>query len=159
MNNTFVNKNKSGRFFWWAHSAPIDVLTRKDTNPPNITGTLHMLRDSTACLYLADLVNENYNFGGVLYNLPPEIYKRPKSRLSQLSLLSHNDLILHTTRPALNDHKKKKKRWLFKSGSELENIIFLNLNSFFQSCDRKILFYLIKLRINCNQRTIVLIGQ
>ena len=51
-----------------------------------------MLRDSTACLYLADLVNENYNFGGVLYNLPPEIYKRPKPRFSQLSLLSHNDL-------------------------------------------------------------------
>ena len=56
MKNTIANNSKSGKFFWWAHSAPIDVLTRKDTNPPNIIGTFHMLRDSTACLYLADQV-------------------------------------------------------------------------------------------------------
>ncbi len=120
MKNAIINNSKSGKYFWWAHSAPIDVLTRKGTNfPPNITSTLHMLRDSTASLYLADLINEKYNFGGVLYNLPPEVYKRPIPRFSQLSLLSHNDLILHTTRPAMNDDKKIDERWLLKSGLEL----------------------------------------
>ncbi len=138
MENTIVNEEESGKFFWWAHSAPIDVLTRKDTNlPPNIIGTLHMLRDSTACLYLVDLVNGKYNFGGVLYNLPPDVYKRQKPKFSQLSLLSHNDIIVHTTRPALNDHEKNQKRRIFKSGSKLENIILQNMRTFFQHCDRK----------------------
>ena len=140
MENTIVNDNKSGKYFWWAHSAPIDVLTRKGTNfPPNFIRTLHMLRDSTASLCLADLINEKYNFGGVLYNLPPEVYKRPIPRFSQLSLLSNNDLILHTTRPALNDHETNQKRQLFKSGSELENIILQNMSKFFLHCDRKLI--------------------
>jgi hypothetical protein len=140
MENTIVNENKSGKYFWWAHSAPIDVLTRKGTNfPPNFIRTLHMLRDSTASLYLADLINDKYNFGGVLYNLPPEVYKRPIPRYSQLSLLSNNDLILHSTRPALNDHETNQKRQLFKSGLELENIILQNMSKFFLHCDRKLI--------------------
>ena len=60
MKKTTINKSKSGKFFWWAHSAPIDVLTRRDTNPPNIIGTLHMLRDSTACLFLSELIKGKY---------------------------------------------------------------------------------------------------
>ena len=138
MKNTIVNEKKSGKYFWWAHSAPIDALTRKDASyPPRTIGTLHMLRDSAACLHLADLVNGRYNYGGILYNMPPAIYQMQKSRLSQLSVLSHNDIILHTTRPALNDHQSKLKRRLFRSGSELENIILQNMSKFFLHCDRK----------------------
>lgn len=39
---------------------------------------------------------------------------------SPLPNLSNNDLILHTTRPAMNDEKKNDKRWLFKSDLELD---------------------------------------
>jgi hypothetical protein len=138
LKNTIVNEKKQGKYFWWAHSAPIDALTRKDASyPPRTIGTLHMLRDSAACLHLADLVNGKYNYGGILYNMPPAIYQIQKSRLSQLSALSHNDIILHTTRPALNDHQSKLKRRLFRSGSELENIILRNMSKFFLHCDRK----------------------
>ena len=56
MNMTIISNSKTGKYYWWAHSAPIDALTRKDASlPPRIIGTLHMLRDSTACLHLADL--------------------------------------------------------------------------------------------------------
>ncbi len=140
MKNTIVNAKKSGKYFWWAHSAPIDALTRKDTSlPPRTIGTLHMLRDSAACLHLAGLVNGRYNYGGILYNMPHDIYQIQKSSFSQLSFLSHNDLILHTTRPALNDHETKQKRRLFKSGSELENVILQNMSKFFLHCDRKLI--------------------
>ena len=140
MKNTIVNEKKLGKYFWWAHSAPIDALTRKDASlPPRTIGTLHMLRDSAACLHLAGLINERYSYGGILYNMPPNIYQIQKSRFSQLSFLSHNDLILHTTRPALNDHETKQKRRLFKSGSELENLILQNMSKFFLHCDRKII--------------------
>ena len=96
MKNAIINQSKSGKFFWWAHLASIDVLTRKNRNkPPIIKDTLHMLRDSTACLYLADLVNERYNFGGVLYNLPPEIYKKPKPRFPSINFLILNKFSLY----------------------------------------------------------------
>jgi len=60
MESTIINKNQSGKFFWWSHLVSIDVLTRRDTNPPNIIGTLHMLRDSTACLFLSELIKGKY---------------------------------------------------------------------------------------------------
>ncbi len=69
--------------------------------------------------------------------MPPKLYKRQKPKVSQLSDLSDNDLILHTTRPAMNDDKKNDRRWLFKSGLELENIIFQNMKKFFIYCNRQ----------------------
>ena len=138
MKNALINNSKPGKYYCWAHSAPIDALTRKDASlPPRIIGTLHMLRDSTACLHLADLVNRRYNYGGILYNLPPDIYKRQKPKVSQLSHLSRNDLILLTTRPPLNDRQGYHKRWIFQSGSDLENIILQNMKMFFVHCDRR----------------------
>ena len=138
MKSTNINNNQSGRFFWWSHLVSIDVLTRKThKQPPKIINTLHMLRDSTACLYLFELLKGKYDFGGILYNMPPKLYKRQKPKASQLSNLSHNDLILHTTRPAMNDNKDNDKRWLFKSGLELENIIFQNMSKFFLYCNRQ----------------------
>jgi hypothetical protein len=138
MRNTIIKKSQSGKFFWWSHLVSIDVLTRKThKQPPKIINTLHMLRDSTACLYLFELLKRKYDFGGILYNMPPKLYKKQKPKASQLSNLSHNDLILHTTRPAMNDEKKNDKRWLFKSGLELENIIFQNMRKFFLYCNRQ----------------------
>ncbi len=34
MKNAIIYQNKSGKFFWWAHLASIDVLTRKNRNKP-----------------------------------------------------------------------------------------------------------------------------
>ncbi len=136
MKNSTINNSNSGKFFWWSQLAPIDVLTRKIRNkPPKIKGTLHMLRDSTACLFLSELIKEEYNFGGVLYNIPPDIYFPEKEKkdlvLSHLPNLSNNDLILHTTRPAMNDDKEIDKRWLLKSGLELGKIVLQNMEKFF----------------------------
>ncbi len=124
MNNANTNKSILGKYYWWAHSAPIEVLTRntrKNRNKlPQIKDAFHMLRDSTACLFLSELIKKKYDFGGVLYNMPTDIFfpEKRKSDLvfSSLPNLSNNDLILHTTRPALNDDKENDKRWLFKSG-------------------------------------------
>ncbi len=104
MKNTIINKSKSGKYFWWAHSAPIDVLTRKRTgvNPkPRIADTLHMLRDSTACIYLSDLINGKYNFGGIIYNSPPDIYKK-KNRISRICYLIFQTRILYYIQLALH---------------------------------------------------------
>ncbi len=145
MNNTNTNKCISGKYYWWAHSAPIEVLTRntrKNRNKrPQIKDAFHMLRDSTACLFLSELIKKKYDFGGVLYNMPTDIFfpEKRKSDLvfSSLPNLSNNDLILHTTRPALNDDKENDKRWIFKSGSELEKTILKNLKNFFLYCNRQ----------------------
>ena len=140
--NTIINNSKSGKYYWWAHSAPLDALTRTDASlPPRIIGTLHMLRDSTACLFLSELIKEKYNFGGLLYNIPPDIYfgkmKKEDQILSSLPNLSKNDLLLFTTRPAMNDDKYNDKRWLFKSSLELENIVLQNMKKFFLYCNRQ----------------------
>lgn len=145
MKNAITNKNISGKYYWWAHSAPIEVLTRKTrkirNQTPKIKDDFHMLRDSTACLFISELIKEKYNFGGVLYNIPSDIFY-PKKRLSDLVFsplpnLSNNDLILHTTRPAMNDDKENDKRWLFKSGLQLEKIILKNMEKYFHYCNRQ----------------------
>ncbi|WP_096893694.1 hypothetical protein [Candidatus Scalindua japonica] len=100
-----------------------------------------MLRDSTACLFLFELIKLKYNFGGILYNIPSDIFF-PKMKTSDLLSsplpnLSNKDIILHLTRPALNDDKKNDRRWLFKSDLELENVIFQNMRKFFIYCNRQ----------------------
>jgi hypothetical protein len=142
MKNTSTNKNNSGKYYWLSQLAPIDVLTRKNCyQSPKIKDTLHMLRDSTACLFLSELINGKYNFGGVLYNIPPKIYFPEKKKedliLSSLPDLSNNDLILHTTRPAMDDDEESDKRWLIKSGLELEKIVLQNMEKFFHYCNRQ----------------------
>ena len=142
MMKTSTNKSNSGKFFWWSQLAPIDVLTRKIRNhPPKIKDTLHMLRDSTACLFLYELIKGKYNFGGVLYNIPPDVYFPEKKKddlvFSPLPNLSNNDLILLTTRPAMNDDKEIDKRWLLKSGLEFEKIVLQNMEKFFHYCSRQ----------------------
>ena len=42
-----------------------------------------MLRDSTACLFLSELIKEKYNFGGILYNIPSDVFF-PKIKKSDL---------------------------------------------------------------------------
>jgi len=125
MKNTSINNSKPGKYYWWAHSAPVDVLTRKFRNQsPKIKDSFHMLRDSTACLFLSELMKGRYNFGGVLYNIPSDIFFPKKEKSDQdsspLPDLSNNDIILHTTRPALNDDKEIDKKCLFKSGLEFD---------------------------------------
>ena len=142
MKNTSTNKSESGKYYWWAQSAPSDILTRKFRNQsPKINDSFHMLRDSTACLFLSELIKWKYNFGGILYNIPPDIFfpktKKSDLRYSPLPNLSNNDLILYTTRPALNDDKKIDKRPLFKSGSVLEKMILENMQRFFLYCNRQ----------------------
>ena len=145
MKNASINKGILGKYYWWAHSAPIEVLTRKTRKNrhklPQIKDAFHMLRDSAACLFLSELIKGKYDFGGVLYNIPPDVFF-PETQendlvFSSLPNLSNNDLILHTTRPAMNDDKENDKRWLFKSGSELEKIILKNMKKFFRYCSRQ----------------------
>jgi hypothetical protein len=145
MKNASTNKSILGKYYWWAHSAPIEILTRKTRKTrnqlPQIKDAFHMLRDSAACLFLSELIKGKYDFGGVLYNMPPDVFfpETQKNNLvfSSLPNLSNNDLILHTTRPAMNDDKENDKRWLFKSGSELEKIILKNMERFFLYCNRQ----------------------
>ena len=142
MKNTSTNKSEPGKYYWWAQSAPSDILTRKFRNQsPKINDSFHMLRDSTACLFLSELIKWKYNFGGILYNIPPDIFfpkiKKSDLRYSPLPNLSNNDLILYTTRPALNDDKKIDKRPLFKSDSVLEKMILENMQRFFLYCNRQ----------------------
>ena len=143
MKKTSTNKSISGKYYWWAQTAPMEVLTRKTRKTrnqlPKIKDAFHMLRDSAACLFLSELIKGKYDFGGVLYNMPPDVFF-PETQtndivFSSLPNLSNNDLILHTTRPALNDDKENDKRWLFKSGSELEKIILKNMEVFFFYCN------------------------
>ncbi len=55
MRNTIIKKSQSGKFFWWAQIAPMEVLTRKFRNQsPKINDSFHMLRDSTACLLTSE---------------------------------------------------------------------------------------------------------
>ena len=142
MKNAIINNSKAGKYYWWAQSAPVDVLTRKFRNQsPKIEDSFHMLRDSTACLFLSELIKWKYNFGGILYNIPSDIFfpKMKKSNLlsSPLPNLSNKDIILHLTRPALNDEKKIDKKCLFKSGSILEKAILKNMELFFLYCNRQ----------------------
>ncbi|GAX60476.1 hypothetical protein SCALIN_C11_0087 [Candidatus Scalindua japonica] len=78
-----------------------------------------MLRDSTACLFLSELINGKYDFAGVLYNIPSDIFfpKIKKSDLisSPLPNLSNKDIIMHLTGPALNDDKKLTKNGYLKA--------------------------------------------
>ncbi|GAX59877.1 aminopeptidase [Candidatus Scalindua japonica] len=58
MKNTTTNNSISGMYYWWAQSALVDVLTRKFRNQtPKIEDSFHMLRDSTACLFLSELIS------------------------------------------------------------------------------------------------------
>ena len=44
MKNTSTNKSISGKYYWWAQSAPVEVLTRKFRNQsPKINDSFHML--------------------------------------------------------------------------------------------------------------------
>ncbi len=71
MKDTTTNKEVSGRYYWWAHTAPVEVLNRRVRNePPQIKDAFHMLRDSTACLFLSELIKKKYDFGGILHNIP-----------------------------------------------------------------------------------------
>ena len=140
MKNRSTNKRVSGRYYWWAHTAPVEVLHRRIRHePPQINDAFHMLRDSTTCLFLSELIKKKYDFGGILHNIPTDVFfpERRKSDLvfSSLPKLLNNDLILHTTRPAMNDDKENDKRWIFKSGSKLEKIILKNMESFFLYCN------------------------
>jgi hypothetical protein len=140
MKNRSTHKRVSGRYYWWAHTPPVEVLHRRvRSEPPHINDAFHMLRDNTACLFLSEVIKKKYDFGGVLYNLPTEIFF-PEKRMndlifSSLPNLSSKDLILHTTRPAMNDDKENDKRWIFKSGSELEKTILKNMEVFFLYCN------------------------
>ena len=142
MKYRYTNNSKSGKYYWWSQLAPIDVLTRKKRyQPPIIEDTLHMLRDSTACLFLSELIKGKYDLGEVLYNIPPDIYFPEKKKedliFSPLPNFSNNDLILHTTRPAMNDDEENDKRWLIKSGLELEKLVLQNMEKFFHYCNRQ----------------------
>ncbi len=58
MKKIITNNNVSGRYYWWAHTAPVEVLNRRVRNePPQIKDAFHMLRDSTACLFLSELIS------------------------------------------------------------------------------------------------------
>jgi len=142
MKSAIINNSKAGKYYWWAQSAPVDVLTRKFRNQsPKIEDSFHMLRDSTACLFLSELIKWKYNFGGILYNIPSDIFfpKMKTSGLltSPLPNLLNKDIILHLTRPALNDDKGIDKKCLFKSGSILEKAILKNMERFFLYCNRQ----------------------
>jgi len=145
MKNTITNNSETGKYYWWAHSAPIEVLTRKTrktrNQSPKIKDAFHMLRDSTACLFLSELIKGKFNFGGVLHNMPSDVFfpdtQKNDLAFSSLPNLSDNDLILHTTRPAMNDDKENDRRWLFKSGSKLEKTILKNMKIFFRYCNRQ----------------------
>ncbi len=78
MMNASTKKSISGKYYWWAHSAPIEVLTRKTRKTrnqlPQIKDAFHMLRDSAACLFLSELIKGKYDFSGVLYNMLPDVF-------------------------------------------------------------------------------------
>ena len=162
MKNASTNKSISGKYYWWAQTAPIEELTRKTrkirNQSPKIKDSFHMLRDSTACFFLSELIKGKYDFGGVLYNLPSDVFfpETQKNDLvfSSLPNLSNNDLILHTTRPAMNDDKENDKRWLFKSGSKLEKIILKNMERFFLYCNRQHIILSKEIKYNGHYRAI-----
>lgn len=162
MKKASTNKSMSGKYYWWAQTAPIEELIRKTrkihNQSPKINDSFHMLRDSTACLFLSELIKWKYDFGGVLYNLPPDVFfpETQKNDLvfSSLPNLTNNDLILHTTRPAMNDDKENDKRWLFKSGSELEKIILKNMERFFLYCNRQYIILSKEIKYNGHYRAI-----
>ncbi|MCP5061244.1 MAG: hypothetical protein GY936_02115 [Ignavibacteriae bacterium] len=85
MKKASTKKSIAGKYYWWAHSAPIDVLTRKFRNQsPKINDSFHMLRDSTACMFLSELIKWKYDFGSILYNIPSDIFF-PKTEKKEIS--------------------------------------------------------------------------
>ncbi len=47
MKDTNTNKEVSGRYYWWAYTAPVEVLNRRvRSEPPQIKDAFHMLRDT-----------------------------------------------------------------------------------------------------------------
>ncbi len=145
---------KSKQFYWWAQSAPDHVLKRRGKVPAKVADTLHMLRDSTACLHLAGLLAMlEYRFGGLLYNMPPNVYSDVEIDEALISYLSNEDLILHTTRPALDDHLALSRRTISRSGSQLEGIIYTCMRRFFKYSYRQgiILSDTVKKEIDSNK--------
>ncbi len=105
MNNTNTNNSISGKYYWWAQSAPVDILTRKFRNQsPKVNDSFHMLRDSTACLFLSELIKKKYDFGGVLYNMPTDIFF-PEKRLK----------LAHRTRQTTRRARRRKEKQFYYS--------------------------------------------
>ncbi len=98
MKNRSTNKRVSGRYYWWAHTAPVEVLHRRvRSEPPHIKDAFHMLRDNTACLFLSEVIKKKYDFGGVLEKAEIENFKFHDLRHTFATRLAQSGIDIYKT--------------------------------------------------------------
>lgn len=101
---------------------------------------IHKTRDGLALMELSPLIyGAGYGYGGAILNVPEkfqqELAAEGRLRENQLQI-GCADMVLMTTRPALDDDEESDERPLLRSNCAVENAAFAALRQFFATCDR-----------------------
>jgi hypothetical protein len=135
----YMKSKPKSKVFCFGQMAPSNVLRKGDTqHPAELINSSHMLRDCSSGLMIYSKLKDLYDFGGILLNLPPEIYEYDLPNNTSCDYFNSSDLILMTTRPALDDDSINDKRHLHRSHSNFENTLYeSNLRIIFTVCSRQ----------------------
>jgi len=128
-NQTTKNQTTKNRWFRWAYYT--SWRTDRFVQPSH-------LRDGDSALFLAPVLAERgYEFGGVIFNPPAEPPADPIARRKvDRSFLGPNDLILVPTRPPMHDLLDGDRRYIRRSFTDLEQLVFDALGTAFSHCSR-----------------------
>jgi len=103
---------------------------------------LHHLRDGDASMELSEVLRDKgYRYGGLVLNYPVDDRKYPPGysiprRCVDDAFLKPSDLLLLTTRPALDDRVDPARSYINRSYTTLEDKVFKALRQYFQHCSR-----------------------
>jgi|ERR1039458_2816778 hypothetical protein len=95
------------------------------------------IRDGAAFSEItAPLVDLDYTFGQLIYNLPFQPQKTPRLGPDCFRFIKPNDLIVLATRPPIDDRTHGDKKRMLKSCTHLEEQIFTQCRNYFAICAR-----------------------
>lgn len=119
-----------------SHStSPSDLCRKRKT--ARLLDSLHMLRDGNSFNFLSSCVMQQYTNCGLIFNFPPDVYSEKGPKLGPPPRIVSEDLLILATRPPLLDNRKRERRRIIKSDSELETVIFEQLSNVFDRCTRQ----------------------
>jgi hypothetical protein len=116
------------RYFWLSYHAA-SRETRHAAMPSPYNFDLHHVRDGAPFAEIAATLGNDYEYGGLLLNLPR---RRSPEHLD----FRATDLLVLPTRPPMDDRRQGDKRTIPTSGSWLEQLVFRGLPRFFKVCSR-----------------------
>lgn len=111
----------------------------KDLGQRPFETQIHKVRDGLAVAGLLSVLYEaNYSFGGTILNIPKAVQDElaPDRIKDETRQIGTGDMVLMSTRPALNDDASETKRFLKISGCDVEQSVFAAMYTFFRTCDR-----------------------